>query len=336
MNDTPALDFDYDHLFDPKDRAATRSSIAARLRTSDEGPGDRRDGRAYVYTPGIRLAIDVALTTRRPLLIRGPSGYGKSSLARHVADVLGWRYYERVITSRTQAQDLLWEVDHVRRLRDAQSRTGTMAALSAYVRPGVLWWAFDHASALKQAEVYAATTADNTTTNPDPSEHVGTAADRSVVLLDEIDKADPDVPNNLLVPLGSLRFRADEAGISVGTTSARAPLVFITTNNERELPAAFLRRCVDLELEEPTQERLVSIGKLHFPKVDESFLQRVATFVLSAPRAGGTAAVPPSPAEYIDTVRAFTELEVEEGSKAWQDIVRITVSKFDRGSRPTR
>ncbi|HVR40851.1 MAG TPA: AAA family ATPase, partial [Thermoanaerobaculia bacterium] len=87
--------------------------------SGDTAIGDRRDGEVYVYTDEIKLALDVAIATGRPLLVGGPTGCGKSSLARHAAKTRGWRYYEKTITSLTQARDLLWEVDHLRRLQDA-------------------------------------------------------------------------------------------------------------------------------------------------------------------------------------------------------------------------
>ena len=101
---------------------------------------DVRDGSVYVFTPPTVLAVQVALATGRPLLLGGPPGSGKSSLAAYVARFLNWNYFERVITSRTQAQDLQWTFDAVRRLRDATA--GLTLTAGAYVEPGVLWWAF--------------------------------------------------------------------------------------------------------------------------------------------------------------------------------------------------
>ena len=162
-----------------------------------DDPGDSRRAPVYVYTEEIILAVNVALATRRPLLVRGPSGSGKSSLARNIAQFKGWRYYDKVITSRTQARDLLWDIDLVRRLHDARFADQTLPeGLGPYVIPGVFWWAFDRESAGRHGT--------------DPQHE--SDDERAVVLLDEIDKADPDVPNNLLVPLGSLEFIVDETG----------------------------------------------------------------------------------------------------------------------------
>jgi MoxR-like ATPase len=306
----------YTKLFNP--------GAATKPRPRAEGTGDRRDGLVYVYTPEIELAVNVALATRRPLLVRGPSGGGKSSLARHVSRVLGWRYYEKVISSRNQAQDLLWEIDHLRRLQDAQAKT-LDPDLSHYIRPGILWWAFDEAGARRQAERMQGS---GTPLDPNlEGEH-----DRAVVLLDEIDKADPDVPNNLLVPLGSFEFQVEGLPEPVRTTPARAPLVFITTNDERDLPNAFLRRCVELVLRPPDRDRLIAIGGEHFPKVPTKRLEQIADIVLAG--AEGEKATP-SAAEYLDTVRACQELKVQPGSPAWDDLLKVTVWKHGRAAGKT-
>src|SRR5687767_9776005 len=123
----------YKKLFAPGDTVRLTPEGAGQLSV-----GDQREGSVYVYSPEIVLAVNVALATRRPLLVRGPSGSGKSSLARNVANFLRWRYYETVISSRTQARDLLWEVDLLRRLDVAQSGGGVLGAdLTPYVTPGV-------------------------------------------------------------------------------------------------------------------------------------------------------------------------------------------------------
>jgi MoxR-like ATPase len=286
--------------------------------------GDRRDGAVYDYDERTVLAVNVALATGRPLLVRGPSGCGKSSLAPHVAKVQGWGYYEKVISSRTQAQDLLWEVDHLRRLQDAQA--GQLGSgLAAYVRPGVLWWAFDHAGAKRQAERFRAAEGGKGKTDPNRG---AAAAGRAVVLLDEIDKADPDVPNNLLVPLGSLEFEVEDTRDMVKTTEERAPLVVVTTNDERELPGAFLRRCVELELAPPDQKRLVRIGRKHFPEVSEADLDDVAGRVFSV--ADGQ--VTPSPAEYLDVVRAWRRLGEGFDPRIWEEVLRVAVRKPGRSA----
>src|SRR5262249_48654838 len=102
---------------------------------------------------------------------------------------------------------------------------------------------------------------------------------RAVVLIDEIDKAEPDVPNNLLVPLGSLQFQVEETGAEVKTKRELAPLVFITSNGERELPPAFLRRCIQLELQPPARDALLEIARAHFPELAPGALESIAAHV---------------------------------------------------------
>ena len=305
----------YKRIFSPK---TTETHQAAR-----SGGGDQREGSVYVYTEEIVLAVNVALATRRPLLVRGPSGGGKSSLGRNVANVLKYRYYETVISSRTQARHLLWEVDLLRRLHDAQmGRKDFSPDMRPYVKPGPLWWAFDRAKALAQAGAEA-----------EPGRPQPDAAERAVVLLDEIDKADPDVPNNLLVPLGSLEFQVEDlSDEKVRTTPERAPLVFITTNDERELPAAFLRRCVELTLPEADENRLVQIGRAHFPGLGKDMLERVAKHIGKTSVAAGGAGKP-SPAEYLDTLRACDELKITPASDEWDNVVRMTLWKHGRSAQ---
>jgi MoxR-like ATPase len=296
-------------------------------------PGDRRDGLVYVYDDKIELAVNVALATGRPMLVRGPSGSGKSSMARNIARRLGWRYYERVITSRTQASDLQWTFESLKRLSDAQANR-LNPETAYYVEPGVLWWAFDPASARRRGMKE-----DVEPENPavDPGEETGT--DGAVILLDEIDKADPDVPNNLLVPLGSLEFIVRETGAKI--VAKRPVLVVITTNDERVLPNAFLRRCVILELEAPGEELLVRIATEHYGEDVKNIYRPIASRVIemspkkdqakgSAAKAGAAAAMP-STAEYLDTVRACLELDVnptnEAHKEAWQAITAATLTK---------
>ena len=109
---------------------------------------DRRDGAVYVYSEDVRFAVQIALAAARPLLVRGDPGTGKSTLAASIARILGWRYYETVITSRVQARDLQWSFDAVRRLADAEAKDlDKSLGLFPYVEPEVLWWAFNPRSA---------------------------------------------------------------------------------------------------------------------------------------------------------------------------------------------
>jgi MoxR-like ATPase len=274
----------------------------------------------YVYTkPEIRLALHVATATGRPLLVGGPTGCGKSSLARHAATERGWRYYEKTITSMIQARDLLWEVDHLRRLNDANAMI-LNSDYTPYIRPGLLWWAMNRTTAAEQAATFGPACKDPNLGHDHP---------RAVVLLDEIDKADPDVPNNLLVPLGSFHFQVEENGASVALDRAHPPLIIITTNGERELPAAFLRRCIELRIESPEREPLLDIAQAHFPGTKREDLDALLTAIESARPANWPTAALPSPAEFIDNIRAAKRLPGQSAS----DIAALIVWKQSQAGK---
>jgi MoxR-like ATPase len=311
------------HKFEPED-VERRDDVASEV-------GDQRGGALYVYSPNIRLAVKVALATGRPLLVRGAPGWGKSSLAGAVAKFMKWRYLEKVISSRTQARDLMSEVDLIRRLSDAQ--TGQIdREWRRYIRPGVLWKAFDPLSAQSQEEYFANGATDLAPqAEPERPDRITPA----VVLLDEMDKADPDVPNNLLVALGSLQFDVDEIGpLTVKARPGAVPLIVVTTNDERDLPRAFMRRCVEIELPAldgqdvdgaQRKKLLVEIGTQHLKgRLNRAFVGKVADVILGeaqkAPADDGL--LLPSPAEFIDTLRAVHELYGSRAKPA--DIVAVT------------
>lgn len=275
----------------------------------------------YVYhDPRIVPAVNIALATRRPLMVTGVPGSGKSSLAPDIARQLGWAYLRETLTSRTRSEDLVATFDAVDRLNDAQvNRAGP---IEDYLVPGALWWTFDPATAsgLRSAVDPRA--------NPD-----GWAAG-TVLLLDEIDKAEPDLPNDLLEPLDSLSITVR----SRGRLQARHDvLVVITSNGERAMPPAFLRRCIRLELDDRDPSFFVEVATSHFGPGHDSLYADLASHTLElgeqAELAGGRR---PSMAEYIDAVRAclsFGERPGGPGREAtplWAAIEEAALRKTPR------
>ncbi|WP_217577703.1 MoxR family ATPase [Mesorhizobium sp. GbtcB19] len=305
----------YKKIFDPASQPLARMHVG-------EGVGDRSDPSSYVFSDKIVLAINVALAAGRPLLVRGPSGTGKSSLARSVARHLGWSYFEMVVTSRTEARDFLWRTDHLKRLRDAQVGDPVQDH-AAYTTPGALFWGFDPKMAinlLKRTGRAGMT----------PTGYLANATG-AVVLIDENDKAEPDVPNSLLEPFGTLSFDLEDLGQRV--SARNAPFVMVTTNEERDLPQAFLRRCVELEIDPPGVDQLVVIAQSHFPESDHDFLKAIAQSMVSQSKDGNGFV---STAEYLDTIRACVRLGVNPSDETFRAVSEATGRKRGRMSADTR
>jgi hypothetical protein len=228
-----------------------------------------------------------------------------------------------VITARTQARDFLWRFDAVLRLGDAQAKILDVdKGLYPYIDPGVLWWAFDRKSALRRGIPDT-----KPMTFPEPKDPgVGPPESTAVVLVDEIDKADPDVPNNLLVSLGSLEFRVDEIDSLV--KADRPPILLITTNEERKLPSAFLRRCVQLTLPDHDVEDLVRIANAHFGGRHQKIYNPLAEKIMQIRTEHRSRSLrPPSTAEYLDAVRACIKLKIKPGSKYWDQLIQSSMAK---------
>ena len=193
----------------------------------------------YVATDDLKLAVNAALALERPLLVKGEPGTGKTLLAEEVARSLGRPLYQWHVKSTTRAQQGLYEYDAVSRLRDSQLGEAKVADIANYVKKGVLWEAFE-------CEVPA------------------------IVLIDEIDKADIEFPNDLLRELDRMEFYVYETRELI--KARHRPVVFITSNNEKELPDAFLRRCFFHYIRFPDRETMTRIVDVHFPGLKRALL----------------------------------------------------------------
>ena len=288
------------------------------------------DDHAHVFDQASIDAVNAALAVRRPLLIRGEPGIGKSQLARAAALKLRRAYLPHVVDIRTEARDLLWEFDAIARLAQAQI-SGALGEDEALVRkrladenflkPGPLWWAFDWKKASDQAKIVGLGPPKQLD-DEFPKNGEGAPSHGSVVLVDEIDKAETDVPNGLLEALGSGTFApmGGPARIFVG---AIPPLVLITSNAERVLPDAFVRRCLVLHLTLPDDDRgellemLIERGKAHFPKMERRVLKAAAEQLAEDREQAKEKRLSPKPgqAEYFDLLRALNEIQ-ERGAQA--------------------
>ncbi|WIM11455.1 MoxR family ATPase [Enhydrobacter sp.] len=195
---------------------------------------------SYVARDDLRVAVNAAIALQRPLLIKGEPGTGKTVLAHEVAKALGAPLIEWHIKSTTKAQQGLYEYDAVSRLRDSQLGDERVKDIANYIKRGKLWDAF-------------------------------TLAERPVLLIDEIDKADIEFPNDLLLELDRMEFYVYETQEVV--KASQRPVVMITSNNEKELPDAFLRRCFFHYIRFPDRETMTQIVDVHFPGLQRNLLR---------------------------------------------------------------
>jgi MoxR-like ATPase len=198
----------------------------------------------YVASDDLAIAVNAAVTLQRPLLVKGEPGTGKTELARQVAGALGLPLLEWHVKSTTKAQQGLYEYDAVSRLRDSQLGEARVHEVRNYIRKGKLWQAFE-------------------------------AEGRVVLLIDEIDKADIEFPNDLLQELDRMEFHVYETGETV--KARHRPVVIITSNNEKELPDAFLRRCFFHYIRFPDADTLAAIVRVHFPDIKDQLLTAALT-----------------------------------------------------------
>ncbi|MEO1035027.1 MAG: MoxR family ATPase [Pseudomonadota bacterium] len=194
----------------------------------------------YVATDDLKMAVNAAVTLQRPILVKGEPGTGKTMLAREVADALDMPFYEWHIKSTTKARQGLYEYDAVARLRDSQLGDDRVGDIANYIKRGKLWEAF-------------------------ASEH------QPVLLIDEIDKADIEFPNDLLHELDRMEFFVYETGETVA--AKHRPVIIITSNNEKDLPDAFLRRCFFHFIRFPDRDTMTEIVNVHYPDLKKDLLR---------------------------------------------------------------
>ena len=195
---------------------------------------------SYVATDDLQVAVNAAVTLERPLLVKGEPGTGKTVLAHEIADALGAPLIEWHIKSTTKAQHGLYEYDAVARLRDGQLGDARVQDIANYIVRGKLWEAFESET-------------------------------RPVLLIDEIDKADIEFPNDLLLELDRMEFHVYETKQTV--VARHRPIVIITSNNEKELPDAFLRRCFFHYISFPDADTMTQIVDVHYPKIKKRLLR---------------------------------------------------------------
>lgn len=232
---------------------------------------------SYVAANDLTVAVNASIALERPLLVKGEPGTGKTELAKQVAASLGLDLIEWHIKSTTRAQQGLYEYDAVSRLRDSQLGDPRVNDVANYIRQGRIWEAFD-------------------------------AVEKSVLLIDEIDKADIEFPNDLLLELDRMEFHVYETG---ETISARnRPIVIITSNNEKELPDAFLRRCFFHYISFPDPQMLEQIVDVHYPGIKKSLVRAALTQFYEIRETPGLKKRP-STSEALDWIRLLVSEDLD-------------------------
>ena len=310
---------------------------------------DDQSGNVYLLDTDLKLAVETALVVERPLLLSGPPGCGKSSLAPFVARNLNWRFYDFNLQRRTQSKDLLWQFDAMARLRDAQAGVPLdQMTVEQYLTPGVFWWAINYKDASRLIEKRVS--GGRASILP-PNHELNKRRDpfRAVLLIDEIDKADPDLPGDMLDLIAEYKFVVEENGHLVercledkkssqpltDISKANGPLIIFTTNEERDLSPAFTRRCVKCSIKKPKKENLLRIAKLQFGTTtfDQHALlaESLADKCESLANASRTteSASGPSIAEYLDALRACIMLGIDanDGDDNWKHLINCTLAK---------
>ena len=231
---------------------------------------------AYVADKDLMVAVNAAIALERPLLVKGEPGTGKTLLADEIARALGRPLHQWHVKSTTKAQQGLYEYDAVSRLRDSQLGDGRVGDIANYIKPGVLWDAF-------------------------------VSETPAVVLIDEIDKADIEFPNDLLLELDRMEFFVYETGENI--KAKLRPIVMITSNNEKELPDAFLRRCFFHYIKFPDVETMHRIVDVHFPNIKKRLVEEALRIFFEVREVPGLKKKP-STSELLDWLKLLLNEDI--------------------------
>lgn len=243
----------------------------------------------YIATEDLRVAVNAALTLERPLLIKGEPGTGKTVLAEEVSAALGMKLITWHIKSTTKAQQGLYEYDAITRLRDSQLGDERVKDVKNYINKGKLWEAFEQ-------------------------------DERVVLLIDEIDKADIEFPNDLLQELDRMEFFVYETGETI--KAAKRPLVIITSNNEKELPDAFLRRCFFHYISFPDGDTMQQIVNVHYPDIKERLVKNALGSFYEVRDVPGLKKKP-STSELLDWLKLLMNEDIDPETLREQDAGKL-------------
>jgi MoxR-like ATPase len=231
---------------------------------------------SYIATEDLKVAVNAAIVLERPLLVKGEPGTGKTVLAEEIAKAISAPLLTWHIKSTTKAQQGLYEYDAVSRLRDSQLGDARVSDIANYIKRGRLWDAF-------------------------------TSPERPVLLIDEIDKADIEFPNDLLLELDRMEFHVYETGETV--RAQKRPIVLITSNNEKELPDAFLRRCFFHYIKFPDAETMRDIVEVHFPGIKERLVEEALRIFFEVREVPGLKKKP-STSELLDWLKLLLNEDI--------------------------
>ena len=245
----------------------------------------------YITTEDLEMAVNAAINLEKPLLVKGEPGTGKTELAKQVAIKLGLTLFEWNIKSTTKAHQGLYEYDAVSRLRDSQLGDKKVNDIKNYIKKGTIWSAFS-------------------------------SEEKAVLLIDEIDKADIEFPNDLLHELDKMKFLVNETGEVISAN--KRPIVIITSNNEKELPDAFLRRCFFHYIQFPDHETLKKIINVHFPDIKKNLLQSALEIFFDIREVPGLKKKP-STSEILDWIKLLLveDISVTDLKKEPKDMLPI-------------